>query len=42
MTPAITTQLSSEAEDHAPADFNSVPADLWLQLMQVWGEDLWV
>ena len=37
VTPAITSQLTSEAEDHAPADFNSVPADLWLQLMQVGG-----
>ena len=39
VTPAITTQLSSEAEEHAAADFSSIPADLWLQLMQVWGVD---
>ena len=36
MTPAITTQLSSEAEQHSAADFSTAPADLWLQLMQVW------
>ncbi len=35
VTPAITTSISHEADDHAAADFSSVPSDVWLQLLQV-------